>query len=134
MARVAYFDCFSGASGDMILGALVDAGLPFDDLKAEVAKLPLPGDAYELTATKVSRAGFAATKVDVEVKEPPPHRSLIEVLAIIEASTLPQTDRERISSVFRNLGDAEAKVHGQSVENVELHEVGAIDAMVDVTG
>src|SRR5207249_10540012 len=77
---------------------------------------------------------LATTNVTVEVKEPPRHRSLAEVLAIIEASTLPQTDRERISSVFRNLGEAEAKVHGQSVEAVELHEVGAIDAMVDVTG
>src|SRR5207253_2860168 len=103
MTRVAYFDCFSGASGDMILGALVDAGLAFEDLRAEVAKLRLPDGAYELKATKVSRAGFAATKVDVEVKEPPRHRSLAEVLEIVETSILPEPDRERVGRVFRSL-------------------------------
>jgi uncharacterized protein (TIGR00299 family) protein len=134
MTRAAYFDCFSGASGDMILGALIDAGLAFEDLKAEVAKLHLPEGSYDLAATKVNRAGFAATKVDVEVREPPRHRSLAEVLALIEGSALAPTDRERVGRVFQALGEAEAKVHGQSLAAVELHEVGAIDAMVDVTG
>lgn len=134
MPRVAYFDCFSGASGDMILGALLDAGLSFEALRAEVAKLALPAGAFSLEATAVKRAGFAATKLDVIVEEPPRHRSLAEVLDVIACSALPETDRERIASVFRALGEVEAEVHGESLEAVQLHEVGAVDALVDVAG
>jgi uncharacterized protein (TIGR00299 family) protein len=134
VTRVAYFDCFSGASGDMILGALIDAGLSFESLRDEVSKLALPAGAFELRAERVQRAGFAATKLDVLVQEPPRHRSLAEVLAIVRKSQLPEADRTRIESVFQALGEVEAKVHGSSVEAVELHEVGAVDALVDVTG
>ena len=134
MPRVAYFDCFSGASGDMVLGALLDAGLSFEALRDEVEKLALPPGAFELQVNRVQRAGFAATKLDVIVTEPPRHRSLAEVLDVVRRSTLPETDRERISGVFQALAEAEAKVHGSSVEAVELHEVGAVDALVDVTG
>jgi uncharacterized protein (TIGR00299 family) protein len=134
MTRVAYFDCFSGASGDMILGALLDAGLDFEALRAEVGKLALPGGAFSLEARKVQRAGFAATKLDVVVREPPRHRSLAEVLFIVRSSSLPARDIERIVIVFQALGEVEAKVHGTSIDDVELHEVGAVDAMVDVTG
>ena len=134
MTRVAYFDCFSGASGDMILGALLDAGLPFEALRAEVEKLALPAGTFRLEANPVTRAGFAATKLDVIVEEPPRHRSLAEVLKVIEGSSLPMADIERIVGVFRALGEVEAKVHGSSLDDVELHEVGAVDAMVDVTG
>jgi uncharacterized protein (TIGR00299 family) protein len=134
MGRIAYFDCFSGASGDMILGALVGAGLDFEALCAEIARLPLAAGAYEITRTDVLRAGFAATQVKVTVKEPPRHRSLTEVLDIVEGSSLPASDREAIGRVFRALGEVEAQVHGQSLDAVELHEVGAVDALVDVTG
>ncbi len=134
MVLAAYFDCFSGASGDMVLGALVDAGLSLETLVAEVSKLPLPEGAFELTARRVTRAGFAAAKVDVIVREESRHRSLSDVLEIVRSSTLPAGDRERVESVFRRLGEAEAKVHGQRLEDVELHEVGAVDAMVDITG
>ena len=132
--RIAYFDCFSGASGDMILGALLDAGLPFEALKAEVEKLALPPGAFTLEAKPVQRAGFAATKLEVVVNESPRHRSLAEVLAAVDGSSLPEADKRRISDVFRALATAEAKVHGQSLDEVELHEVGAVDALVDVTG
>jgi uncharacterized protein (TIGR00299 family) protein len=134
MTRVAYFDCFSGASGDMILGALLDAGLPFESLRDEVSRLALPAGAFELKVERVQRAGFAATKLDVVVNEAPRHRSLAEVLDIVRHSRLPDSDRARIESVFQALGEVEAKVHGSSVEDVELHEVGAVDALVDVTG
>ena len=134
MTRVAYFDCFSGASGDMILGALLDAGLALEALQAEVGKLALPQGAFRLEARQVHRAGFAATKLDVIIEETPRHRTLGEVLEIIRGSALPAGDIERIEGVFRALGEVEAKVHGSSVEAVELHEVGAVDAMVDVTG
>jgi pyridinium-3,5-bisthiocarboxylic acid mononucleotide nickel chelatase len=134
LARAIYFDCFSGASGDMILGALVDAGLDFAALKAELSRLALPEGAFELRHERVSRAGFAATRVEVIVHERPRHRSLDDVLAVIEQSHLPASDKERIEAVFRALGAAEARVHGRAPEAVELHEVGAVDAMVDVTG
>jgi uncharacterized protein (TIGR00299 family) protein len=134
MTRVAYFDCFSGASGDMILGALLDAGLEFEVLQAEIAKLNMPDGTFKLEAKPVQRAGFAATKLDVHVTEPPRHRSLAEVLGIMRGASLPPRDIERITSVFQALGQVEAKVHGSSLEDVELHEVGAVDAMVDVTG
>jgi uncharacterized protein (TIGR00299 family) protein len=132
MTRVAYFDCFSGASGDMIAGALVDAGLGFEALSRELGGLGLPEGAFSLSASPVQRAGFAATKFNVEVTEQPRHRSLAEVFAIIEASGLPPGDRGRIRSVFQALGEAEAKVHGETFDAVELHEVGAVDAIVDV--
>jgi hypothetical protein len=132
--RIAYFDCFSGASGDMILGALLDAGLDFDALRAEVAKLALPTGAFELKVDRVQRGGFAATRLEVAVNEPPRHRSLAEVLDIVQRSALPDADRKRIARVFQTLGEVEAQVHGSSVADVELHEVGAVDALVDVTG
>src|ERR1043165_9400762 len=100
MARIAYFDCFSGASGDMILGALLDAGLPFDALQAEVSKLALPEGAFRIEAHRVHRAGFAATKLDVNVVEPPRHRSLGEVLGIVNRSSLVEADKERVTRVF----------------------------------
>ncbi len=134
MTRVAYFDCFSGASGDMILGALIDSGLPFESLRDEVSKLALPPGAFELRVEPVQRAGFAATKLDVMVTEPPRHRSLAEVLDILRRSRLSESDRTHIESVFQALGEVEAKVHGGSLDEVQLHEVGAVDALVDVTG
>jgi uncharacterized protein (TIGR00299 family) protein len=133
LTKAAYFDCFSGASGDMVLGALVDAGLPFSALEAEVARLPLAG-AYRLAAEPVRRGGFAATKVEVTVTEEPRHRSLVDVLDIVASSTLPQADKVKIEAVFRAIGEAEAAVHGEPLHDVRLHEVGAVDALVDVTG
>ena len=118
----------------MVLGAIVDAGLSFEKLLAEVGKLALPAGAYELRASRVSRAGFAATKIDVDVREAPRHRSLADVQAIVRSSTLPEVDKAAIARVFTAIGEAEARVHGQTLAAVELHEVGAVDAMVDVTG
>jgi uncharacterized protein (TIGR00299 family) protein len=132
MSRVAYFDCFSGASGDMIAGALLDAGLDLGTLRRELGSLGLPPGAFNLTSRAVNRAGFAATKFDVEIAEQLLQRSLAEVMAIIQDSGLPATDRERISAVFTALGEAEARVHGEPIEQVHLHEVGAVDAIVDV--
>lgn len=134
MTRLAYFDCFAGASGDMVLGAMVDAGLPLAALQAELAQLALPAGAFELRARRVERAGFAATKVDVHVREAPRHRSPADVLEIIQRSRLPEADKQQATAVFRALAEAEAQVHGQAVEAVELHEVGAVDAVVDIVG
>lgn len=132
MARIAYFDCFAGVSGDMVLGALLDAGLPLADLHRQLKKLPLSG--WELAAQPVQRAGLAATQALVRVAEPQAPRSLSAVLSVIEGSGLAESDRQKASAVFRRLAEAEAKVHGQTVEEVELHEVGAVDAIVDIVG
>ena len=133
MTRIAYLDCFSGISGDMLLGALVDAGLSPDALRAELAKLPVAG--YRLDVEKTQRAGLAATKVTVALEEAAqPHRKLPDVLALIDASALPAEDKARGSEVFQRLARAEAAVHGVEPEAVDFHEVGAVDAIVDVLG
>ncbi|MCH8065494.1 MAG: nickel pincer cofactor biosynthesis protein LarC [Chloroflexi bacterium] len=138
--RIGYLDCPSGISGDMLLGALVDAGLSIDELRAELAKLPVEG--YRLEAEKTQRAGLAATKVTVVLEEAQasassagtPHRRLPDILSIINDSALPPEDKERSAQVFCKLAQAEARVHGVEPEAVEFHEVGAVDAIVDVVG
>jgi uncharacterized protein (TIGR00299 family) protein len=132
MGRVGYLDCFSGASGDMILGALVDAGLSLASLRAELARLPLTG--YRLSARKVRRAGLAATQVRVTVAKKQPPRRLRGILSIIEGSSLPPADKEKGAAIFRRLAEAEAKAHGLPLAKTHLHEVGAVDAIVDVMG
>jgi len=133
MGLIAYFDCFSGVSGDMVLGALVDAGLSLDALAGELASLRLDG--YELRAERVQRAGLAATRVHVELDgRPQPPRHLDDVLAVIGAAALPEEDRVRGEHVFRTMAEAEAEVHGTDIGSVHFHEVGAVDAIVDVMG
>lgn len=132
--KIAYFDCISGASGDMILGALVDAGLPLEELAAALRKLPIEG--YRLTAEKVRRGVIMATKVhvNIEAAQEPPHRSLESILDIIAASALPEKVKERGTAIFQRLAAAEARVHGKKLDEVHFHEVGAIDAIVDIMG
>ena len=132
MTRIAYLECFSGVSGDMLLGALIDAGVEPSALKRELGKLPLEG--YELEARKVTRAGLAATQAIVEVNADHSPRTLAKVLDVIEASNLPAGDKKKGSLVFQRLAEAEAQVHGETVETVQLHDVGAVDAIVDVMG
>jgi uncharacterized protein (TIGR00299 family) protein len=129
----AYFDCFSGISGDMTLGALVDAGVSIDDLRAELAKLNLPG--YELTAEMVKRSGIAATKVRVLLDgKQQPSRRLSDIRNIIEASALPLSVQQKGLAIFSRLARAEAKVHGTTPDKVHFHELGAVDALVDIVG
>ncbi|MEX2157956.1 MAG: nickel pincer cofactor biosynthesis protein LarC [Dehalococcoidia bacterium] len=133
MTRVAYLDCFSGISGDMLLGALLDAGLPLDALRGELAKVPVAG--YRLEGAKVQRARIAATKVEVALEEAAqPHRRLPEILSLIDTSALPDEDKRSGARVFRLLADAEAQVHGIEPDAVDFHEVGAVDAIIDVLG
>ena len=133
MTRIAYLDCFSGISGDMLLGALIDAGVDAARLSEELGGLSLPG--WSLRAERVQRSGLAATRAHVDLAvSPQPHRRLPDVLAIIEASTLPHEDRRRASDVFRLLAGAEARVHGVRPDEIEFHEVGSLDAIVDVVG
>jgi uncharacterized protein (TIGR00299 family) protein len=134
MSRLVYFDCASGAAGDMILGALVDLGLPVESLQRELSRLPLSG--YRLEARRVHRAGLHATKVEVVVGGEPAHehRGLRDVLEILDASGLEAAVKERAAGLFRRLADVEAAVHGRGAEDVRFHEVGAVDSIVDVVG
>jgi len=133
VSRLVYFDTASGASGDMILGAVVDLGLSLDQLRDELATMPLRG--YRLEANRVTRSGLAATKVDVHVDEPgSTHRHLKDILGLIEASGLEADVKDRATSLFRRLAEAEGAVHGTSPESVHFHEVGAVDSIVDIVG
>ena len=133
--RIGYFDCFAGASGDMILGALLDAGVPLGDLQDALRGLPLDG--YHLAVERVRRGPIAATKLNVVVDAEPadlPERNLSAILDILARSTLPAPVIERAGDVFRALAEAEAQVHGVTPDEIHFHEVGAIDAIVDITG
>ncbi|MBI4609999.1 MAG: nickel pincer cofactor biosynthesis protein LarC [Candidatus Rokubacteria bacterium] len=132
--KLAYFDCPSGVSGDMILGALVDAGCPLDVLGAELDKLALGG--FRLSARQVTKGAFRATKVDVELEPagPLPHRTLRDILSLLQRSALPEGVKADVARIFGRLAEAEARVHGISPDQVRFHDVGALDAIVDVTG
>ena len=150
MSRVLYFDCFSGISGDMALGALIDAGLPLDELKRALGSLAL-GDAH-IHADRVLRAGVSAIKFNVhehshgstehhhdhaqhhEHDRPHAHRSLPEIFALIDGSSLSAAGRARAKAMFQRLGEAEAAIHQMPVEQVHLHEVGALDSIIDIAG
>jgi uncharacterized protein (TIGR00299 family) protein len=116
----------------MLLGAMLDAGLPLEDLRTTLSGLPLDG--WWLNATKVKRAGIAATHAVVDVSDEQPARTLEDILHIVADARLPESDKQRAAAIFRRLAEAEAKVHGETIEGVHLHDVGAVDAIVDVVG
>ena len=130
---ILYADCFSGISGDMLLGALLDAGLPFDALQTELAKLPLAG--YRLDVRPKQSHGIGGTKLDVLVDEAvQPERHLADILALLDASELGPAIRATAAGVFWRLAVAEAKIHATSVDEVHFHEVGGVDSIVDIVG
>lgn len=130
--KIAYFDCFSGASGDMILGSLLDAGLPFKDLKRELDKLKLSD--YRIQAKKKSKNHISGTKFDVHVSGSHRHRNLKDILKIIDDSTLNDCIKKQSKSIFTRLAEVEAKIHNLPIQDVHFHEVGAVDAIVDIVG
>ena len=131
--RIAYVEPISGASGDMILGALLDAGLSLNALIAALRTLPLPD--WELQAEPVQRGSIGCTLARVTSAEhDPPHRHLAEVLRIIDAGDLPGAAATHARDIFTRLAEAEAHVHRASVESVHFHEVGAADAILDICG
>lgn len=128
-----YVDCFSGISGDMLLGALLDAGLPLAALEAGLAKLDLGG--YRLNVQTKQSYGITGTKLDVLVDEAvQPERRLAEIVALLDRSDLPPWVRTSAEAVFRRLAEAEAKIHGSTVDSVHFHEVGGVDSIVDIVG
>ena len=135
MSTVLYFDCFSGISGDMVLGALLDAGLPFDGLKAALGSLAVSG--YEVSAKRVLRSGISATKFVVSENggaDAHPHRHLAGIFKLIDQSALSAPGRDRAKALFQRLAEAEAAIHDMPVEKVHLHEVGALDSIIDIVG
>jgi len=130
--RHAYFDCFSGISGDMVLGALVDAGADLRAIESELRKLGLEG--WEISASKVKRGQIYATQVKVETTEGHHHRGLSVILQRIEKAKLEPRVAERVRKIFTRLAEAEAKVHRMPLEKVHFHEVGAVDSIVDIVG
>jgi len=130
--KLAHFDCISGISGDMTLAALVSAGWPAEELRAIPGRLGLGDVAIELS--EVRRGAFAAMRVEVRAPGAQPHRHLRHIEEMIARADVPPTVRERARDVFRRLAAAEAEVHGSTVERVHFHEVGAVDALVDVVG
>ena len=131
--KIAYLDCHSGISGDMFLGAMLDAGLSLDMLKAALAALPITG--YQLVSEPFHDKGIRGLRFAVVVTEQEqPARHLSDIVALLRASALPARVRETALAVFQCLAEAEATVHGSTLEAVHFHEVGAIDAIVDITG
>ncbi|MFZ5798934.1 MAG: nickel insertion protein, partial [Thermodesulfobacteriota bacterium] len=130
--NIGYLDCFSGISGDMLLGALIDAGLPEAELHAVAGDLGLTGCRLEIASTAGSP--LRATRVRVQVDSPQPHRHLPEIEAILNAAPLAPPVRERSLAIFRRLAEAEAEVHGCTPAEVHFHEVGAADALLDIVG
>ena len=130
--RIAHFDCFAGVSGDMILGALLDAGVEPDVWQGELSKLNLSG--YELRIDRVQKQGIAAIAVRVLLGEESPKRHLAEIEELITTSQLPTEDKEMSVEVFRRLAVAEARVHGTTPDRIHFHEVGGIDAIIDIVG
>ena len=164
--RILYFDCFNGASGDMILGALLDAGVPLEGLRTALGSLAIDG--YDIAADRVLRAGVSATKFRViegatakssharhhheehdhghshehasspadpkPQKHHHPHRSLPEIAALIDRSALAPAGKDRAKALFERLAVAEAAIHQMPVEKVHLHEVGALDSIIDIVG
>ncbi len=131
---IAYFDCFSGASGDMILSALVDAGVSVETLRAELAQLALLAGEWSIEAQVTRRGPVRATHVHVHTRGPSPTRHLSDIVNLIETGGVSPMAKERSIAIFRRLAAAEAKVHGIPVERVHFHEVGAVDAIVDIVG
>ncbi len=130
--KVAYFDCFSGISGDMTLGALLDVGLPFEVLKKELEKLPLKN--YSIKAEKVEKVGIASTKVHVQAEEKGVIRYWTNVKNLIDDSKLDTLVKENSKKAFLTLAQAEAKIHRKNLNSVHFHEVGATDSIIDIVG
>lgn len=134
--KVLYFDCFSGVAGDMVLGALLDLGVDFEAWRRTLHTIPVHG--FRVERSRVVKGHIACTHVDVEVDETGPdaraHRHLADVVGLVQAADLPGAVKARAEAVFRSLAGAEARVHDATPDTVRFHEVGAVDAIVDVVG
>ena len=129
---VAYIDCIAGVSGDMLIGALLDAGVAEAELRARLADLRLPG--FSLAVRRVQKVGIGALKVDVQVTDHATERHVPAIIDLLEQSAVADSIKRRAAAIFRRLGEVEAAIHGTTPERVHLHELGGIDTIVDVVG
>jgi len=129
---VAYFDCFSGIAGDMILGAFIDIGMDEKFFKKEIKKLNLKG--YKIDVKRVKKNNIVASDVYIKVDEKQPHRTLKDINNLIDESNIDDDTKTLSKKIFYKLAEAESKVHTLSVEKVHFHEVGAIDSIIDIVG
>ena len=141
--KTLYFDCFSGAAGDMILGALIDAGLSLEELRGALGSLAVDRDA--LWTERVVRAGISATRFRVRGEDGDhhhadhhhhhhSHRTLADINCLINRSSLSPAAKERSRELFARLGEAEAAIHGTTLDQVHLHEVGSLDSVIEIVG
>ena len=131
--KIAYFDCFSGISGDMILGAFIDLGLDLDKLTDHLAEMNLGG--YELVVSKERRGGIGGTRLNIQIEgDKQPHRSMAEIRKIIEEAKLPGKVKKTSKAILERLARVEGNLHQESPENVHFHEIGAVDSIVDMVG
>jgi len=129
---IVYFDCVSGASGDMILGSLIALGAPLEEIERRLHALPLEG--FSLGSARVTRHGFEAFQLQVETRETKTHRHFTEIERLLRGASLPERVLRRSLGTFETLGRAEAAAHAVPIDKVHFHEVGAIDAIVDIVG
>ena len=130
--RVAYFNCFSGISGDMVLAALVDLGWSVKELERELDKLDLFD--YQIEAEKVAKKGITSTQINISIKEDKKERKLKDILSILDKSKLEEKIKEQSRAIFIRLANVEAKIHGKSPEEIHFHELGGLDTIIDVVG
>ena len=130
--KTAFFDCFAGASGDMILGALIDAGLDLENLRTQLKKLHVSD--YSIQAERTVKNGISGTKFTVKIPHNHHHRGLKDIINIINKSNLGQQVKDNSQKIFTRLAEAEAKIHNKSIDQIHFHEVGAVDAIIDIVG
>jgi uncharacterized protein (TIGR00299 family) protein len=130
--KTAYLDAFSGISGDMTVGAILDCGADFAELERAIKSMPIAG--YRLATRRKALSGISALKFDVIVTEPQPERHFSEIRALIDSSQLAASIKQRAISIFEVLANAEAKIHDTTPDRVHFHEVGAVDSIIDIVG
>ncbi|MEA3453903.1 MAG: nickel pincer cofactor biosynthesis protein LarC [Candidatus Caldatribacteriota bacterium] len=129
--KIAYFNCFSGISGDMTVGALLDAGLKVETLEKELKKLGLSG--YQIVVNKVVKKGISATQFKVKIKEEGVERRFKDILNILEKSKLDEEIKKETKKIFFNIAQAESKIHRKDIDKIHFHEIGGLDSIVDIT-
>jgi len=129
--RIAYFDCFSGISGDMFVGALLDAGLKIEILEKELNKLNLSG--YHLEVNKVLKKGISASQFKVKIQEKGVERRFKDILNILEESKLDQEIKNEVKKIFFKIAEAESKIHQEDIEKIHFHEIGGLDSIMDIS-
>jgi pyridinium-3,5-bisthiocarboxylic acid mononucleotide nickel chelatase len=129
--RIAYFDCFSGISGDMFVGALLDAGLKIEILEKELNKLNLSG--YQLEVNKVLKKGISASQFKVKIQEKGVERRFKDILNILEESKLDEEIKNEVKKIFFKIAEAESKIHQEDIEKIHFHEIGGLDSIMDIS-